>query len=61
MPDITVRQADIGDVEAIYEIETICFPDPWTVESLIFELKENPRALYIVAELDGSVVGYAGL
>ncbi|MFR6257779.1 MAG: ribosomal protein S18-alanine N-acetyltransferase, partial [Anaerovoracaceae bacterium] len=39
----------------------LCFPDPWSRDSLIYELDKNPRAFYIVAELDDKVVGYAGL
>lgn len=61
MADVTIRQADRNDVEAIYSIEKLCFPDPWSREALIYELEENPRAFYIVAELDEKVVGYAGM
>ena len=61
MADVTIRQADRNDVEAIYIIEKLCFPDPWSREALIYELEENPRAFYIVAELDEKVVGYAGM
>ena len=61
MADVLIRQANINDVDAIFEIEHLCFPDPWSKDSLRYELGENPRAFYIVAEIDGSVVGYAGL
>ena len=61
MTDVLVRQADINDVDDIYDIERLCFPDPWSRDSLIYELDKNPRAFYIVAELDDKVVGYAGL
>ncbi len=61
MADLLVRQADIGDVEDIYEIEKLCFPDPWSRRSLAYELEQNPRAFYIVAELESKVVGYAGM
>ena len=61
MADVTIRQATAEDVDDIYEIETLCFPDPWSRDALIYELEENPRAFYIVADLDGQVVGYAGL
>lgn len=61
MSDVIVRRADINDVEGIYEIETLCFPDPWTKESLVYEFEENSRAFYVVAELDNKIVGYAGL
>lgn len=61
MADVIIRQARPEDVEDIYEIEKLCFPDPWSIDSLKYELEENPRAFYIVAEMDGQVVGYAGL
>ena len=61
MADMIVRQAAAGDAEAIYDIERLCFPDPWSLSSLIDELTRNPRAFYVVAELDGQIAGYAGL
>lgn len=61
MADVIIRQATVDDVDDIYEIEKLCFPDPWSRDSLIYEMTENPRAFYIVAELDERVVGYAGL
>ena len=74
MTDVTIRQATTADVEAIYEIETLCFADPWSLESIRFEMEENPAAFYVVAQVDGDagdtdsadgdaglVIGYAGL
>ena len=61
MAEGIIRQAVPGDAEGIYEIEKLCFPDPWSMDALTFELEGNPRAFYVVAELDGRVVGYAGL
>ena len=61
MTDMILRQADVRDVDAIYEIEQLCFPDPWSRESIMTEFTENPRAFYVVAEIEGEVVGYAGL
>ena len=61
MADVTIRQAVPGDADDIYEIEQICFPDPWSLESIKYELEENDRAFYVVAEHSGTIVGYAGL
>jgi len=61
MADVTIRQARPGDAGDIYEIEQICFPDPWSQDSIRYELEENERAFYIVAEHSGKVVGYVGL
>ena len=61
MADVIIRQARTADAEDIYEIEQLCFPDPWSLDSIKMELNENPRAFYVVAEHSGTVVGYAGL
>lgn len=61
MTEMIIRQAEAGDADAIYEIERVCFPDPWSRESLRSELEENPRAFYVVAQIGEEVVGYAGL
>lgn len=61
MIDMIIRQADAGDVDAIHGIERLCFPDPWSRESIESEFKNNPRAFYVVAEAEGEIVGYAGL
>ena len=71
MTDLIIRQAQPRDAEAIFEIENLCFPDPWSLESIRYEMEENPAAFYVVAQLDeeesgedekpGTVVGYAGL
>ncbi len=61
MAEVIIRQAVPGDAEGIYEIEKLCFPDPWSMDALTFELEGNPRAFYVVAELDGRVVGCRAL
>ena len=61
MADVIIRQAAPEDAGDIYEIEQICFPDPWSLDSIKYELEENPRAFYVVASHNGKVVGYAGL
>lgn len=61
MTEMILRQADASDADAIYEIEKLCFPDPWSRESLRSELSENPRAFYVVAQIGSEIVGYAGL
>ena len=61
MADVIIRQAAKEDAEDIYEIERLCFPDPWSRDSIRYELEENERAFYLVAEHSGKVVGYMGL
>lgn len=46
-------------VEAIAQLESVCFSDPWSVASVGSEVK-NPLSLWIVALDDQKVVGYVG-
>lgn len=47
-------------LDALAELECVCFSSPWTRKGLAAEL-ENPGAVFAVAELDGAVAGYAGM
>lgn len=57
---LSLRVATIEDKEAIYEIEKACFSVPWSMESITIELTETEQRLYLVAEEDGHIIGYAG-
>lgn len=57
MADVTIRKAVPRDAEDICEIEQICFPDPWSMDSVRYELEQNEMAYYLVAEEAGRVVG----
>ena len=46
-------------LEAVAEIESISFSDPWSVESL--ELMLTDRAMGLVATEEGRVIGYVGM
>lgn len=46
-------------VEAIAELEKICFSDPWSVNSVESELN-NPLSLWLVAMDGEKLVGYIG-
>lgn len=61
MAELIIRKgvpADAGDMELL---EQQCFAVPWSRDSLLYDLGENPLATYFVAELEGRVVGYVGL
>ncbi len=49
---------DIGD---IYIVETACFKQPWSLESICTDILENELSRYIVAEEDGIIAGYCGV
>jgi ribosomal-protein-alanine N-acetyltransferase len=61
MSDLTIRQAGPEDVHRIAEIDKACFDAPWSEESFRNEMEKNVIAFYLAAELDGEVIGYAGL
>ena len=54
-----IRTMEPGDVKTISELEITCFSDPWSENNIASEL--NSRLSYwLVAEIDGKVVGYIG-
>ena len=57
---ITVRAMQKADVRAVYEIEVLSFRTPWSLHSLMGELK-NRVAHYTVLEKDGEIIGYCGM
>lgn len=59
--DLIVRQAEERDVKPMAEMDILCFSAPWSEESFEKEITDNNLAFYIVAEIDGRMVGYAGL
>lgn len=59
--ELIIRPAEPKDVDGIAEMEQICFSTPWSADAISQELNSNPLAHYIVAELEGRVVGYAGM
>ena len=50
---------DASHVDAIAELEKVCFNDPWSVNSIVSELN-NQLSLWLVAVEDGTVAGYVG-
>ena len=60
MSELIIRKGVPTDVKDMVIVEHLCFDDPWTEEMLRQELENTKIATYIVAELEGSVVGYIG-
>lgn len=58
---ITFRLATLQDVDAILEVEETSFTTPWSRQAFYGELDDNLLARYIVAVLDGKIIGYAGV
>ena len=55
------RLAEPADVPAIFDIETMSFKTPWSLDSLRADICFNDTAYYFVAEQDGAVVGFCGV
>ncbi|MGN0710657.1 MAG: ribosomal protein S18-alanine N-acetyltransferase [Anaerovoracaceae bacterium] len=61
MSEMIIRMAEEKDAAEMAALDKVCFADPWSEASFRQELTENDRAFYIAAEIEGKVVGYAGL
>ena len=55
-----IRPMQRSDVPRVHEIECACFRSPWSKMALMGELR-NDAAHYHVLEIDGTIVGYAGM
>lgn len=60
MEKVVISKMTSDDLEGIYEVEKTAFPIPWPISSFEEELK-NMFATYLVAKIDGRVVGYIGM
>ncbi|MGI5854083.1 MAG: ribosomal protein S18-alanine N-acetyltransferase [Bacillota bacterium] len=61
MEPISIRKMGLDDLDRVMEIEHKSYTLPWSYTSYVYELVENSRALYIVAQLGTEVVGYCGM
>lgn len=48
-----------GHVPQVAALEKLCFRDPWSENSIAYELT-NPLSFWLVAEAAGQVLGYVG-
>lgn len=60
-PVIEIRPLQECDVDAMCEIEHLCFAMPWSKESILHDLNENVCARYLVLTVDGMLAAYAGM
>ncbi len=56
---MTIRTAENGDIACVAALEGECFSEPWS-EGALDEEMAHDFAVYIVAEEEGEVIGYAG-
>ena len=60
MSEPVIRFMRLKDVDAVASIEQETFARPWSRESFRQEITRNAVARYLVAEEDGTILGYAG-
>lgn len=58
--EVIIRRMRKEDLDAVTAIEEATFAIPWSRESFRQELERNVAARYLVAEVEGKVIGYAG-
>ena len=60
--ELIIRRAEERDLEAIADMETVCFPqDPWSYDAFYNEIVENDKTIYLIAEAGGEPAGYMGV
>jgi ribosomal-protein-alanine N-acetyltransferase len=50
-----------AEIEAVSQLERLCFSLPWSKEAFRLEVERNKCARYFTAKMDGRVVGYGGM
>jgi [ribosomal protein S18]-alanine N-acetyltransferase len=59
---VTLREMSATDIPAVHELERRLFPvDAWPLQMFVAELAQAETRRYVVAEVAGQIVGYAGL
>ena len=57
-PAVLLRPAEKRDIPALLTIEEACFEDFWRYDALSFEDIAATHPYFVVAELNGNIVGY---
>lgn len=61
MGGVFIHNMTSYDIPEVMEIEKLSFATPWSEDSFRNEIETNLSARYIVAKMDGVVIGYAGV
>ena len=59
--EVSFTEMTCDHLDEVLAIEQASFPTPWSRYAFTYELQENEFAHYIVALVQGRVVGYAGI
>jgi ribosomal-protein-alanine N-acetyltransferase len=58
---LRIEAMRVSDLPEVHAIERASFTSPWPPQAYQSELETNRLAAYLVARIDGQVVGYAGV
>src|SRR5699024_3501988 len=61
MAEFVIQEMTGNDIDAVLELDLICFSAPWNRESYEKEVNENDFAHYFIIKTDEKVIGYVGL
>lgn len=61
MYGVEVVFTELSHLDDIIEVENLSFKIPWSREAFIEELTKNKLAIYLSAQVEGKVIGYAGM
>lgn len=59
--NVRFRYMTLDDIPAVLEVEHASFTMPWSEAAFYNELTNNRFAAYILAEVNGRVIGYCGV
>ena len=57
----TIGRMTSEEIDAVSQLERLCFSLPWSREALRLEVEKNKCAKYFSVKADGLVVGYGGM
>lgn len=58
MSAVTIRDCKEIDISLVAGLESSCFSSPWPEREITYEYHDNPCSKLLVAERDGSLIGY---
>lgn len=60
MSQVTVRRMNLGDVDAVLEVEKQAFQTPWSRQAFVDEMQHD-LSYYLVLVKEGQIIGYGGM
>lgn len=61
MEDVSIRPMTLLDIGAVLKIEEASFSEPWSYDSLAYDMEKSSAARHLVAVCGQVICGYAGI